>query len=251
MAKMTLLQMVQETLLANKMDNVTDITETPDSVRVSKIIRQVYDQEFASGDWDHLKYIGRLEGLGDATKPTSLKIPDNVDYIDVVRYQYTDDNGDIRKPIIDYVADPQEFLEEVLSRRTTDTEVVTSQVPSEDVAEIFVYNDREPTFWTTFDGEHIVMDAYDSTVDSTLQGSKTLVTGKRETTWTEDNTFVPDMPSDMFPQFLSRCIVVAAEREADKPASVDRQAENRLRPRQRRSGGKTDVQHRKQNWGRK
>ena len=174
MAKMTLLQMVQEILEAIDENPVNDISDTPAASKVSKIVRQVYDQEFAYGDWPHLRYIGQLTGLGDVTKPTVLKIPDAVARLEEVRYKYTDDNGNLRHPVITHIEDPQEFLDLVMSRTSSDSEVETCIVPSVDTVSVLVYNDRQPKYWTTFDDEYIVMDAYDSTVEASLQGANTL-----------------------------------------------------------------------------
>ena len=122
----------------------------------------------------------------------------------------------------------------------TDSTIEEAVVPAVDTVNIFVYNDRNPTYWTSFDGVHVVCDAYDNTVSTTLTTGRTLVTGKRETAWDDTNEFVPDLPTEMFPYFLSRCTVVANERLADKAAGVDRQAEQRGRSHIRNKGDKTD-----------
>ena len=251
MAKRTLLEMVQSILSSMGSDEVNNIADTHQATRIVKIIREVYEQEAAYGDWPHLKFIGQLEGLGDSNQPTVMKIPTEVNYVDKIRYEEVDDAGNKSFPEICFYEDPQDFLDIVLERNTTDTNVEEKQVPSVDNVKVFVYNDRNPTICTTFDDEYLVFDAYDNTVGSTLIASKSLVNGKRETTWTDDNAFVPDLPSKMFPYLLSRATVVANERLAEKAAVSDRQAENRGRNYVRRNGGKTDVKHRKKKYGRK
>ena len=251
MAKLTLLSMLQSILSSMKSDEVVDINDTHEATRVIKIIREVYEQEIAYGNWPHLKYLGQLTGLGDVTMPTAMKIPDNVSYVDKFRYELIDPSGRKSYPEITFIEDPQEFLELVLSRNTADANIEEAQVPSVDVVNIFVYNDRNPTCWTTFDGVHVVADAYDNTVSTTLTAGRSLVNGKRQTAWVDDKDFVLDLPSDMFPYILSRATVVANERLAEKAAGVDRQAEQRGRSYIRYTGGKTDVKNRKQKHGRK
>ena len=251
MAKLTLLEIVQNVIEAIGANPVNDLNDTPTSRRITKFAKEVYEQERVYGQWPHLKFIGQLTGLGDTNQPTVMKIPDAVSDVDIVRYQYTDDNGNVRKPIITHIEDPQEFLELTLSRNSADSNVEVKNVPSEDTISIFVYNDREPKYWTTFDDDYIVMDAYDSSVEATLQGSKSVVTGLKETDWTVDKAFVPDLPSDMFPYYLSRVIVVSAERLTEEVAASDRQAEQRGRAYVRFEGGKTDVKYRKKKFGRR
>ncbi len=233
-----------------KSDEVQNVGDTHEATRVLKIIKEVYEQEIAYGDWDHLKFLGQITGLSDVTSPTALKIPDNVAYIEKFRYEKIVDS---RKayPKITHIEDPQEFLDIVLSRDNTASEIEEVVVPAVDTVNIFVYNDRNPSYWTSFDGVHVVCDAYDNTVSTTLTTGRTLVTGKRETTWSATNSFVPDLPTEMFPYFLSRCTVVANERLADKAAGVDRQAEQRGRSRLRNNGDKTDERHKEKKHGRR
>lgn len=252
MAKQTLLTMVQSVLDAIGENPVNDINDTSASRKVVKIIREVYDQEAVFGDWAHLRYLGQLTGLGDTAKRTVLRIPDNVDYVEELRYKYLDDNGDVKSPVITKIEDPREFLDIVLSRRSTATNITAVEVPSDETVTILAYNDRQPKYWTTFDDEYIILDAYDATVESTLQGVNTYVVGKRETPWTDDKDFIPDMPTEKFPFVLAQAVTVAAERLTDTVAASDRAAASRGRAYIRYKGGKTDgSQPRKKRFGRK
>jgi hypothetical protein len=55
----------------------------------------------------------------------------------------------------------------------------------------------------------LVFDSYDSTVDSTLQQSKTLCYGLKDYTWTETDTFVPPLDAEQFPLLLNEAISLA------------------------------------------
>jgi len=251
MAKMTLLEIVQHTVDAISGNKVNGISDTPVAERVTKIAQEVYEQEMAYGDWPHQHFIGQLTGLGDTTMPTSMKIPDAVADVDEIRYKYTDDSGNEKRPVITHIEDPREFLDLVWSRTSSDSNVEEKNVVSDDTITVLVYNDRQPEYWTSFDDEYVVFDAYDASVSTTLASANSLVTGRKDTAWSTDGAYTPDMPAHMFPYYLSRCIVVASERITEEVASSDREAAQRGRTHIRFREGKTDVKPRKKNYGRK
>ena len=66
-----------------------------------------------------------------------------------------------------------------------------------------------PSFYTSFDDEHIVMDSYKSSVESTLQNSKTQAYGMVYPTFTISDTFTPDLDDTLFPYLLAESKSVA------------------------------------------
>ena len=89
----------------------------------------------------------------------------------------------------------------VLNRDSLDATVET--VEGFDDSVLLIYNDRQPTYWTSFDDEYLVFDSYDRTVDTTLQESKIQAYGYVEPTFVIRDTFVPDLPAKAFPYYLS------------------------------------------------
>ena len=73
-------------------------------------------------------------------------------------------------------------------------------------------SDTSPTYFTSFDDEYLVFDSYDIDVDSTLQTSKTQCQGKVRTSFSLVDTFIPDLPVQMFSYLLneskSTCFLV-------------------------------------------
>jgi hypothetical protein len=59
-------------------------------------------------------------------------------------------------------------------------------------------NDKAPEYYTSFDDRQIVFDSYDADVDSTLQKSKTICFGLKESSWTKSDAFVPALDSQQF-----------------------------------------------------
>ena len=61
-----------------------------------------------------------------------------------------------------------------------------------------------PTYYTSFDDEHVVLDAYMSSVDATLTSSKTRAYGVKFPTFDSfSDTFTPDIDEVMFPYLLA------------------------------------------------
>ena len=58
---------------------------------------------------------------------------------------------------------------------------------------IYYRNDRAPLYFTTFDDKTILFDSYDGSVDSTLQGAKTVCYGEKLQIWEMIDTFIPNI----------------------------------------------------------
>jgi hypothetical protein len=61
-----------------------------------------------------------------------------------------------------------------------------------------------PSYYTSFDDENVVLDAYMSTVDATLTSAKTRAYGIKYPTFDAfTDSFTPDLDDVMFPYFLA------------------------------------------------
>lgn len=183
MSTMTLLEIVQATLSAMDSDEVNDIDESSESLQVVDIVRDCYFYFIAERDWPFQKTLSNMTGLGDTNNPTKMRIPTGMDTIEWIKYN---------KKNVKYVT-PKEF-QDLLDGR----EAVTGAVNSDG----YVIN-RDPEYWTTYDDDYVWFDGYDSTTDSTLQQSKSVVYGVETPTFTASNTHVLAIPDKMFPTFLA------------------------------------------------
>jgi len=168
---------------------------------VAQIVKDTYYEIITEGEWPHLKTLMQLSASGDASKPTHMGIPENVQQIETIRYNKksaTATNDDYSE--IGYLA-PDDFLDHVMKRLSSSTTIETISDYSGVV--LLIENDKAPTYWTSFDNENIVFDSYDSAVDTTLQASKSQCIAYREPVFTVSDTFVPDLPSIAFPYLLS------------------------------------------------
>jgi len=181
--------------------SVNSISDTVESRQIAEEARVVYYDMMDRDDWPHLMQLMPLEALGDTSKPNFLKIPEDVVRIDNVRYEITI-SGNTNREFDDIIyLEPTAFLNHIMPRNTDNTDV--DVIDNDNGVPLFIINDERPRFWTTFDDEFIVFDAYDSAVDTTLQASKSLMLAKKIPTWTSSDTFIPDMPDQMFGTFVA------------------------------------------------
>lgn len=202
MAKLSILDMVQD--IANDLDTeeISSINDTVESVQIAQILKTTYFELIANRNWPHLKRTLQFDSVSDTDRPTHLKLPDLVK--EVITFSYnkrTEENPakDLWKEV--KYLEPENFLYK-MNNRNLDNATVDSIVDFGGVA-ILIMNDRHPEYYTSFDDEYIVCDSYHSDLENTLQASKTQVLGYVEPTWTHDDDFVPDLPSEAFPLLLS------------------------------------------------
>lgn len=229
MAKMTLLEMVQDILSDMDSDEVNSINDTIEAQQVMRIVRTTYDEIINSRHWPHLQKLKQLEGLADTGKPTHMKIPDMVQYVQWLKYNKKDAaNTDERLTEIVYLM-PEKFLDLVHSRSSSSSNVDIVYDDGSSIGPLLIVNDVAPSFWTTFDDEYIVMDSYDSDTDNTLMASKTLCQVYEESIFTFSDTFVPDLPEKAFPYLLSESKSVAFNSINQNPNSKEEQRSRRQR----------------------
>lgn len=183
MAKLTLLDMVQNILSSMESDQVNSIDDTVESIQVAEFIRESFYDLMTQREWPFLRAKGTLVGLGDTTKPTHMRLPETVNKLYWVKY-----NG---KEII--WMEPKDF-DDMIEGRVELTGVVD--------ANGFVIN-ADPVYWTSYDDTTIVFDGYNSAVDTTLQTSKSSAYMLNTASWTHVDTFVPNMPEKFFPTLLA------------------------------------------------
>lgn len=196
MAKQTLLDIVQEILSDMNSDNVNSISDTIEATQVAHIVRRTYFNLLNERVWPHRGQLFRLNSSADNAKPTHMLMDEDVLSIEWVKYNIRDasDDHDIYRDIV--YKRPEDFLDYVMSRDNSDTNITT--VFDYNGTPLFIRNDRAPDYFTTFDDEYLVFDSYDSAEDSILQHSKTQVFGYVEPEWRMEDNFVPVMPSKAF-----------------------------------------------------
>lgn len=225
MAKLTLLDMVQEILSDLNSDNVNSISDTVESEQVARIVRNTFRNLYNDRTWPHTGGLIKLTSLADNSRPTHMTLLEDVEEIEWIKY-------DARKAFADPILykavkfmPPSEFLNFVMGRDAAkDTAQVVFDIHG---TPLIIFNDAAPTFWTQFDDEHIVFDSYDKFMDSVLQESKTQVFGYKEPEFKLEDQFVPDIPLKLFPYFLSEAKSVASLKIKEVFSQKDEQNSNR------------------------
>lgn len=208
MGKMTVLEMTQNILSAMDSDVVDSTDDTEESKQVKTIIIETYNELMSRKEWNHLKVPVRLEALDVSianSHPTTLLIPENVTAIDQVRYDTREQDTDVTRWSSLRYESPECFLNLVLSRNSGGDDVDTVGVV-DSTATIMVHNNKQPTFWTSFDDQHITFDSYNAALGDTVEVGRSLIYATLLPEFPDnDDAFVPVMPARMFPMFLAEC----------------------------------------------
>lgn len=205
--RMTLLKVVQRTLDAMNHDSVNSISDTIESRQIAEEARTVYYELMDREDWPHLIKLMPLEALPGIAYPNYMKIPEDVARIDQIKYEATE-YGETRRQFRDVkYLHPQQFLDLVYMRSTDEDNV--EEITDVDGTVLLILNDIAPTYWTTFDDEHVVFDSYDNEVSDTLLEAKSVVIGKVIPPWTHTDEFIPDMPDQMFSTWIAEVTAAA------------------------------------------
>jgi len=206
MAKLTLLDMVQRLLSSLDGDEVNSITDTAESEQVAFIVRDVYFDMINNIEIPEHRSLIALTAASDADFPTNMSIPVGVSRVDEVRYDKIK-SGETQ---LDYqrilYVEPEVFLHRTLGRNSTESTIQTVTV---DNGKVLIRNDKAPEFFTSFDDETLIFDAFDNDIDSTLQTSKFIVWAITTPVFTMSDTFTPDLDENLFSHLLNESKSVA------------------------------------------
>jgi hypothetical protein len=197
MAKMTLLEIVQDILNDMDSDEVNSINDTVESQQVAQTVKSCYFEMIANRNWPHLRKLVQLEASGELIKPNYLKLP--VGTKELVFFKYDRHTSDNPKTLMQEVRwkEPDSFLRLVSSR--DETLSTTQTVIDFSGTKLLIANNYPPTYWTSFDDDYIITDSYDSSVENTLQKNKTQCLAYIDPVWITSDEFIPDLPSEAFP----------------------------------------------------
>lgn len=202
MAKLTLLQMVQSILSDMDSDEVNSISDTVEAAQVASTIKDVYFQLIETEQIPELKELFTLTALGDTTKPNYMLFPDDVNNVQWIKYNVKTALAARDQFTLIHWCEPTEFMNRVHQRDSTDTTNIQTVTDFSGVP-LYIDKNKSPEFWTTFDDNYVVFDSYLSTLDTTLQASKSVAFGQKSPTWTGGDDFVPDLDDTLFPFLLA------------------------------------------------
>lgn len=201
MAKMTLLEIVVDILNDLDGDPVNSINDTVEAQQVAQIVKTTFYNIVDGKDYPHKKELFQLTGLSNVNKPTYMQIPSTIEQVEWIKYNNRKVT-DTKDRFVDVsYKDPYEFVSLVNSRDSNASNVQVVQDFSG--VTLNILNDKAPQYFTSFDDDYVIFDSFDSAVDNTLQQSKVSSLGKRTITFTISDTFIPDLPVQMFSYLLN------------------------------------------------
>tara|TARA_R110000796_G_scaffold26162_1_gene72975 strand:+ start:8408 stop:9133 length:726 start_codon:yes stop_codon:yes gene_type:complete len=190
----TLLKIVQSIL--NDMDSeaVNSISDTIEAQQIGSIVEDTYYNMISAREIPEHNKLMTLTALSNTARPTHFSYPTNTKNIERIEYNIgTVAAKDFRT--IDFV-EPTTFLdrmdEEALLVSTIDGSI-----------SIFVSSDVPPSYYTSFDDEYLIMNSYDSAVETTLQSSKVRAVGSTYPTFSQTDSFEPDLDNTLLPLLLA------------------------------------------------
>jgi hypothetical protein len=196
--KRTLLEMVQSIL--NDMDSeaVNSINDSVEAQQIASVVEDVYYNIVAARNIPEHQQLLKMTSLSSSVRPTHFQYPTNTREIVSLAYN-TDTQGKVHFQEM-YFVEPMDFLSRMPYNLSTGV-LVVPDVNSN--ISLTVFSDRMPTYYTSFDDLHVVLNAYDASIDTTLQESKTRAYGTVYPTFTIADSFVPDLDDTMMPYLLA------------------------------------------------
>jgi hypothetical protein len=190
----TLLDMVQSILSDMDSEEVNSISDSVEAEQIANVIKDTYFNIIAAREIPEHQKILRLVSLSDSTRPTHFLYPDDIKSLEELQYNV----GTVAAPSYKDIAfvEPFTFLKR-MPENGKQVGTVADGIP------LYVHNDKAPSMYTSFDDEHIIMDAYDASVEPILQASKTRGYGSVYPTFTIEDSFEPDLDSVLLPMLLA------------------------------------------------
>lgn len=203
----TVLEAVQLILSAMDSDEVNSINDTIESKQIALMLKSVYYDCASDIGLNENKGLFQLNASGDSNLPVYMTLPDQVTKVETIRYDVYDPDVDPTTNSNYRMLEPVDF-DDFLTRRTS------AHDETEDVAQMtFSFNgqdfnimygiNRHPTCYTTLNNRIVLFDSVLSTLDTTLQASKTLCTGYTYPTFEMEDNFVPNLDPTQFSYFLN------------------------------------------------
>lgn len=173
MAKLTILEFVQQMAEAIEADEVDTLGETLEADALLTILKQTYNEVLDRRDWEFLRdRVVQLDprDAADVLQINQLRIPAGVTAIQCLRYlskegKYTD---------LTYLQ-PCDFIAQLHGRNSGDSNITT--VTNDDGVPMFIFNDKAPQFYTSFDEESIAFDGFETVRGIGNQIADTVIVG--------------------------------------------------------------------------
>lgn len=203
--KYTLLDLTQTILSSMDSVEANSITDSVESQQVAKIIRTVYFDIINRANLPENFSLKNLDPSGDSTKPVIMYVPVDVAEVKWLKYDSrTTADTDVQYELITFQS-MEEFLNnmDMMDQDATNVGSFTLTTNGLSTSTFMYWTDRAPKYCTSFNDNTLIFDAYDSTVDSTLQSSKSRAYCKLIIPFQMLDTFTPNLDEPQFQLLLN------------------------------------------------
>jgi len=192
--KTTLLALVQSILSDMDSENINSISDSVEAGQVASIVRDTFYNLIATRSIPEHSQLLRLAPASDSAFPTHFSYGTETKVITSLWYK-----------------DSQDYYREVNWVEPMDFLIMTDKINS-DYQEVFdksgstslrIVTNKNPTFYTSFDDNWVVMNSFDNTVDDTLKQSKVRAYGTVYPTFSLTDSYIPDIDATLFPYLLA------------------------------------------------
>jgi len=192
--KSTLLQVVQSILSDMDSEDVNTISDTVEAQQVASVVEDTYFNIIAARSIPEHNKLIPLVSLANNAKPTHFTYPARTKQLMRVDYNIgTASVPDYREIV--YV-EPLVFIDRMDETGKKVTTVDQS-------VELFVASDKDPSYYTSFNDNHIIMDAYDVSVEQNLASNKTRAFCAIYPTFSQTDSFAIDLDQTLMPLLLA------------------------------------------------
>lgn len=199
--KQTLLEMTQDILSDMSDDEANSIDDTFDSQQVANIIRSTYLAMMSNRNWPHQRKLVQIYPSANSNMPTHMIMQDGIKEMCFLNYNCAK-LGESRLNFQKMQwLEPEDFIRHTNTRRSNDPNVDIIQDKSG--VQLFILNNKAPTYYTSFDDNELVFDSYDLQLDDVLQESKIQAMAYVMPSWEHTDSFIPEMPAEAFSALLA------------------------------------------------
>lgn len=220
MGTRTLLDIVQDVLASIDGDEVNSIFDTVESEKVARIVRDSYTTIVVS-----LNNAPETKGLYTLTAeptmgPVVMSLPVGLQTLEWLKYncEETADSGKLNyRDLVFLPIDEFVSLSLMTPKDDTNTSTLNLSLFGSNIKLLYRTN-KHPDYYTTLDDKYLVFDSLDTSIQSSLEESYTLAYGKRNLTFSMEDSFVIPLDPN-----LTHLLV----QESKSQASIEeRQTEN-------------------------
>jgi len=175
-------------------EDVNTISDTVEAQQVASVVEDTYFNIIAARDIPEHNKLIPLVSLANNAKPTHFTYPARTKQLMRVDYNIGTASAPDYREIV-YV-EPLVFID----RMDETAKKVTTVDQS---VELFVANDKDPSYYTSFNDNHIIMDAYDVSVEANLASNKTRAFCAIYPTFSQTDSFAIDLDQTLMPLLLA------------------------------------------------